>query len=207
MSQDGGFIGKHDMSDMAPGDSIVRGLKAVAAHFGKSLRQAQRWARAPGFPRLSGRRFDLLQIQAWLDERQGIPPAVSSSSHQADPRQPVLPEEQGKDFWDKQGKKFQAQMRELELRQRRGELVERREVEAMFVDRIMAVKQGLLSLPRALPPQLEHCRDAREMEELIARSVHNLLELFSRPLPEKIGGEMGAGIAMNPGLEVAEGGG
>ena len=183
---------KDDMSVMTPGDSIVKGLKVVAAYFGKSLRQVQRWAREPNFPRLSGRRFDLHQVQAWLDAKQGIPPATRSPSHQADPRQPVLPEEQGKDFWDKQGKKFQAQMRELELRQRRGELVERKEVEQLFVARIIACKAGLLSLSRALPPQLAICQSEREMEPIIARAVRDLLLVFSRPLPENIGGDGGS---------------
>ena len=73
----------------------------------------------------------------------------------------------------------------MDLRQRRGELVERQEVEQLFISRIMAVKQGLLNLPRGLPPQLIHCKEEREMEGIIARVVRELLESFSRPLPEK----------------------
>ena len=103
-----------------------------------------------------------------------------------------------KDYWDMRGKKAQAQKRELDLRQRRGELVERREVEQLFIARIMAVKQGLLNLSRGLPPQLRQCRDEREMEGIIARAVRDLLESFSRPLPENLGGA---------GPEVAESGG
>ena len=103
-----------------------------------------------------------------------------------------------KDYWDMRGKKAQAQKRELDLRQRRGELVELKEVEQLFIARIMAVKQGLLNLSRGLPPQLRHCKDEREMEAIVARAVRDLLESFSRPLPENIAGG---------GPEVAESGG
>ena len=56
----------------------------------------------------------------------------------------------GKDHWDKKAKEWQARTRELEYRKLLGELVERREVEAQFVSRILAVKQGLLALARGL---------------------------------------------------------
>jgi hypothetical protein len=178
---------------MTPDDTIVKGLKAVALHFGKSVRQVQRWAKEPNFPKLSGRRFDLLQIQAWLDRKDGQV-ATKPAGLLGDPRQPELTLESGKDFWDGQNKKFQAQRRELDLRQRRGELVERIEVEKLFVARIMAVKQGLLILSRSMPPQLATCANEREMEPIIYRAVHNLLEAFSRPLPETLGAG-GAGNA------------
>jgi len=103
-----------------------------------------------------------------------------------------------KDYWDMRGKKAQAQERELNLRRKQRELVARAEVEQLFIARIMAVKQGLLNFSRGLPPQLIHCKEEREMEVVIARAVRDLLESFSRPLPETIGGAS---------LEVAEGGG
>jgi phage terminase Nu1 subunit (DNA packaging protein) len=179
--------------------SIVDSMEKVARHFGKSLRQVQRWA-TQGMPVLSGGRYDLLQVAAWRRlKKGGRGPAVMS-----DPRsqgQPYLVAEGDKDYWDMRAKKAQAEQRELDLRQRRGELIERQEVEQLFISRIMAVKQGLLSLSRGLPPQLIHCKEEREMEGMIARVVRDLLESFSRPLPESIGG------AENGGPEVAQGGG
>jgi phage terminase Nu1 subunit (DNA packaging protein) len=177
--------------------SIVNSMGKVAQHFGKSLRQVQRWARQ-GMPVLSGGRYDLLQVEAWRRlKKGGRGPAVMS-----DPRsqgQPYLVAEGDKDYWDMRAKKAQAEQRELDLRQRRGELVERQEVEQLFISRIMAVKQGLLSLSRGLPPQLIRCKEEREMEGIIARTARDLLESFSRPLPESIGG------AGNGGPEVAQG--
>ena len=52
---------------------IITGLPALALHFGKSLRQVQRWAADPSFPRLSGKRFDLDQVRVWLEDRRGRP--------------------------------------------------------------------------------------------------------------------------------------
>ena len=166
-------------------DSIVRGLRAVADHFGRSLRTVQRWAKE-GMPRLSGKRFDLIQVQAWLDLKDGKAPVGREAS--GDSRQPGLPAvDSGKDHWDKKAKEWQAKTRELEYRKLLGELVEIREVEQLFVDRIMAVKQGLLGLSRGLPPQLAHCRDEREMEVIINGAVRHLLEMFSRSLSESLG--------------------
>jgi phage terminase Nu1 subunit (DNA packaging protein) len=173
---------------MSQADSIVKGLKAVAEHFGKSLRQVQRWVRDPSFPRLSGRRFDLHQIQAWLDHRDGRP-AGGKALGEGHAQQPELPVQRGKDFEDARMKKARADLLELDLRQRRGELVERTEVEQLFVVRIMAVKQGLLNLARSLPPQLIHCLDERDMEEIIMQSVRTLLDDYSRTLPKHLKGE------------------
>lgn len=178
---------------MSPEDTIVKGFVALALYFDRSTRTVRRWAQAPDFPRLSGRRFDVLQVQAWLDARQGLPATPPASRRLVEGgRQPGLPEEDGgKDYWDRKAKEFQAKSREMEYRQRRGELVSRQEVDALHVARSLVVKQGLLSLARALPPQLIHCRDEREMEILISKSVRELLEEFSRPLPEQLGAVAG----------------
>jgi len=165
-------------------DTIVHGFKGLAEYFGKSERQVRRWVKA-GCPMLSGRRFDVLQVQAWLDARQGREPAPRRVN--GDPRQPPLTVQRGRDFEDARMKKARADLLELQLRKRRGELVERTEVEKLFVARVVAVTQGLEALARALPPQLIHCRDEREMEEVISQAVRQLREIYSRPLPAQIG--------------------
>jgi len=170
-----------------PGETnIVDSMDKVARHFGKSLRQVQRWAKQ-GMPILSGGRYDLMQIETWRRLKKG----GRGPAARVDPwgqGQPDLVAENDKDYWDMRGKKAQAQERELNLRRKRGELVARAEVEQLFIARIMAVKQGLLNLSRGLPPQLIHCKEEREMEGIIARAVRDLLESFSRPLPDNIGG-------------------
>ena len=164
--------------------TIVRGTQAVADHFGVKRRTVQRWAKDPTFPRFPGRRFDLVQIQIWLDLRDGRPSTPPASG--PGPRQPELTEERGKNFQDERLKRHKADLAEIEVKQRRGELVKRLEVQQLFIARIMAVKQGLLNLSRSLPPLLIHCQTEREMEILIARVVRELLEEFSRPLPQSL---------------------
>jgi phage terminase Nu1 subunit (DNA packaging protein) len=167
-------------------DTVVKGKKAVADHFGVSPRQVLNWEKA-GMPTMEGRRYDLVAIGVWRDQKKGVMPLGRPPGHPADPRQPTLPESSGKDFEDARMKRARADLLELDLKQRRGELVPRVEVQQMFVARIMAVKQGLLSLPRALPPQLMVCQNEREMEPVISKAVRDLLEAFARPLPESIG--------------------
>jgi phage terminase Nu1 subunit (DNA packaging protein) len=181
---------------MAHEDTIVRGTVQVALHFGVSRRTVQRWCKAPTFPKLSGRRFDLLQIRAWLDAKDGREPAAPAGR---DPRQPELPVSRGKDFQEERLKRAQADLKEMEVRQRRGELVELRVVEQLFVDRIMTVRQGLASLSRSLPPLLATCGNEREMEVVIADRVWKLQEEFARPLPENVGGG-----GASAGLEMAQ---
>lgn len=74
----------------------------------------------------------------------------------------------------------------MDLRQCRGELVERQEVEQLFISRIMPVKQGLLNLSRGLPPQLIHCKEEREMEAVIHQAVRAFIEPHSRPLRKEL---------------------
>lgn len=169
-------------------DSIVTGIEAVAKHFGRSPRQVRRWLR-DGAPRLSQNRFDLLQIQAWLDQRQGV--RQPAGPGYIDPRQRSLGDAapvSTKDQDEARYAKARADLKEMEAKKRLGELVELKEIEQLFVARILACKQGLLTLQRSLPPKLIHCRDEREMEIIIAGAVRELLLAFSRPLPESLGG-------------------
>lgn len=48
---------------------IVRSLDEVGRHFGKCRRTAQRWARA-GMPKLTGDRYSLSQVEAWLRSKR-----------------------------------------------------------------------------------------------------------------------------------------
>jgi len=161
--------------------TVVDSMDRVAKHFGKSLRQVQRWAKK-GMPTLSGGRYDLMQIEIWRRLQKG-----GRGPEAPDSRQQTLIGEGDKDFQDMRAKRAMANLRDLEYRVRLGEVVERKEVEQLFVARISAVKQGLLALARSLPPQLTHCQNEWDMEQCILRSVRELLEDFSRPLPEKIG--------------------
>ncbi len=182
--------GNSDIKPMSPNlfdPTKVYGLEAVAKHFGVSLRQAQRWAKLPGFPKTENRWYSLVAIGMWREEQKSAPKNANDEGQDPDD-DGVLPQPGTKKFWELEDKKFQAQTRELEFRRRQGELVERQEVEQLFVARIVAVTQGLESLARALPPLLVN-KSEREMEPVIARQTRALREMFSRPLPEKFGSD------------------
>ncbi len=179
--------GKTEERSETASDSIVDSLEKVAAHFKKSLRTVQRWAYRKGMPSLSGGRYDLIQIRAWRDQQQGVRGPGRPGEQEL--RQWNLPEESGKDFWDKEGKKYQALVRQLEYRNRLGELVERAEVEALFAARAMAFKVSMLGFARVLPALLTHCANEREMETVINQVAREHLENICRPLPEKFGAQ------------------
>jgi hypothetical protein len=155
-------------------EMVVRGKAAVAEHFGVSVRQIRNWERA-GMPGRSGRSYDLVEIHRWRDQKQG-------RGGEGDSRQGFLSVGRGKDFQEERLKKAQADLKEMEVRRERGELVERREISRLFVDRVVCVKQGLVSLSRALPPLLVACTGEREMEVIISAQVRSLLENYSRAI-------------------------
>jgi phage terminase Nu1 subunit (DNA packaging protein) len=166
--------------------SRVRGVKLIAEFFEVTPRTVRNW-RGEGAPISRQGEADLAEVQRWLDRRRG---GVVAGG---DGRQRYLEPQQGKEYEEIRLKRAQADKIEQELRVRRGELIERSEVEQLLVARIMAVKQGLQGLARALPPQLIHCQAEREMEAIIARSVRDLLEDYARPLSQGRGGPESGG--------------
>lgn len=152
----------------------VKGLQEIAKFFEVDPRTVRNW-RARGAPITKRYEADLGEVQLWRAKMKkgGGEAAV----------QGFLGPQRGKDYEETRLKKAQADKMELEVKVRRGQLIERREVERLFVERILAVKQGLLAFARSLPPQLIHCASEREMEEVIGREVRALLEAYSRPLP------------------------
>jgi len=170
---------------MASEDTIVKGTKAVATHFEVSRRTVQRWSGDPSFPKLPGRRFDLVQIQVWLDLRDGRPPAPPQRGTGL--QQPDLTVERGKDFQDERLKRAKADLAEMAVRQRRGELVEWAKVEEFNERKILDVKQRLLILAQSLPPQLVNLHE-REMVPIITRAVLDVLKGFAQPMPESLRG-------------------
>lgn len=169
-------------------DSIVVGLEAVAEHFGKSVRQVQRW-QAEGMPRLSKKRYDLLQIGEWLEKRKSVVRPGPRSGYQ-DPKQLTFMDQTGgdKDFHEQRLKRAKADEAEMKVKQLRSELLEKEKVDDYVVSIHTALKQGLLTFQRALPPQLIHCQTEREMEQIIGAACRELLTAWSRPLPEDLGG-------------------
>ena len=120
--------------------------------------------------------YDLARVQKWWV--QNIREGNLDSSN--------VDDESSKGYWDKESKKYQAGLRELELKKRRGELIEWSEVEDLFVARIGAVKAGLIAFERSMVPDLIMCRAERDMAIIIRKAVRTLLDGFARELPPAI---------------------
>lgn len=175
---------------MANGDRdgterIVTSTKEVADHFRKTVMTISRWKKQ-GMPVLGDGSYDILAIERWVMARKGlVPPPLPQGPDMEEKAAPVASvlNPESREFWDRENKKHHAGLRELELRKKKGELIERIIVEDEFLKRILEVKRGLVSLERALPPELIACRSEREMSVVIRRCVRETLLGFSRPLP------------------------
>jgi hypothetical protein len=171
------------------------GIEELAERYGKSVRTVFRWKRK-GMPTREDGRFDLSAVEAWLERKAGVgEPDVGAAvegggaDRAAGGQRGAVATRRdfdGKEFWDKEGKQWQAKLRELDFRKRVGELIEVRRVEDEFVARIQAAKLALLALERSLPPELIACRSEREMSSVIHRAVRDVLTGFSRPLPAEM---------------------
>lgn len=163
--------------------TILDDIEQVSKHFRRSVRTVYRWQKQ-GMPVLPDGRFDVAAIDAWRCVKKGMDPGLTIEA--GDGAKQDGDEQQiraGKDYWDAENKQYQAKMRALDYKARKGELIKRKKVEDEFVARVYAVKQSLLALERSLPPDLVACRSEREMSAVIHKAVRDILEGFSRPLP------------------------
>jgi phage terminase Nu1 subunit (DNA packaging protein) len=183
---------------------FLTGIEAVAKHFEVTERTVYRWQRE-GMPRLSQNRYDPLQIQEWRERRRGI--LRPAGPGYVDPKQLTFGDVgsgSGKDYHEERLKKAKADMAEMEVKTRRGELVPKQEIKNLFVARITAIKQAILTFSRGLPPQLIHCKTEREMEVILAAAAFELLAAFCRPLPAALGG---SAVDFEHVQDLAQGGG
>ena len=168
-------------------EELLIGVEAVARHFGVAERTVYRWIRE-GMPRLPANKFSPLQIQEWRERKKGILRPARTMERDSRQRDFYEAPAEGKEFHEERLKKHKADLAEMEVRQRRAELVEIRELKQLFVGRWIALKQAMLTFSRGLPPRLIHCKSEREMEVVIMRSVQELLDNFSQDLPKSLGG-------------------
>ena len=76
------------------------------------------------------------------------------------------------------------QLAELELAEKRGELIDRFEVEEQFAARVVYLRRSLESLHRELPQQLEGL-EPRQMSLIIRDRVNDLLDEYAGRAPAK----------------------
>lgn len=139
---------------------VVNTQDQVARIYGVSVRTIQHWQR-DGMPVTKDKRYDIREIQQW---RQ-----IKRSKRQ---RQKDDSEE-----WETRYRKAKAEMAEIQLLEKRGELIPRGVVEKELVQISIATKRALLSLPRVLAPQLDGL-DVREREAILRTRIAEVASQF-----------------------------
>jgi phage terminase Nu1 subunit (DNA packaging protein) len=148
------------------------------AEFGKahgvSRQMVDRWVRA-GLPVGQDGRIDRAQGQAWL--------AANTSRGRSSGS--------GETFANARARKESslADLRELELKEKRGELVSKKDAQLAFAALVTATKNHLLVLPDEIAPKVAALTDVREIRHLIDVEIRAALTELSRsPFPAEQGG-------------------
>jgi hypothetical protein len=155
-------------------DNIVRSKKAVGEHFGKTKRTIINWAKR-GMPE-SPEGYDLIEIERWAIREGLIPGKVKDDREDnGDSRK------NDRAFYETKIKRIESELKEMKLKEARGDLLKKEDIEAQNVAKIVMLKQVLLSIPRGLAPLLVGL-DAREIE---AKIMEKILESCSQFAGEK----------------------
>jgi len=88
-------------------------------------------------------------------------------------------------------RRIKREREELKLRQERGELIERTEVERMLAQRVTVLKRRLLALADQLPPQLEGL-EPRQMKAIIKQRVEDMILEYAGQRAPRRGSRKGA---------------
>lgn len=141
---------------------VVETQGDVARAFKVAVRTVQRWAK-DGMPQTPEGFYDITEIQAWrlLKENQ------------------VAASDTDKEKWDTKFRQMKALLAEMEYKKRLGELVTLEEVEEGRVQRILAVKKALLSLPRRVAPQVAGL-DVRSAQSVLEKRIHEIIDNFAK---------------------------
>lgn len=140
----------------------ARTQKEVAEFFGKSAATVALWARE-GMPGRRGE-WDLSAIQRWLEGRR-----EETKSEGEGPRSPEL---ERKRKWD-------ADRAEMEVREKRGELISRPEAERIWAARILAMKRQIRTQGKRLAASLEGL-DLAERLQVLETDNDKMLAEFAR---------------------------
>lgn len=120
------------------------------------------WHRRDGAPRNSDRTYNLSELISWR-ERQIRAASEGSSKENNEARL----------------KKFQADLKEIDLKKAIGELLRREEVERGRIARVMEVRKKLQAMPKALAGKAAN-RPPVEVQAIIEAAVRSIIEDFAR---------------------------
>jgi len=137
-----------------------------------SRKMVREWERA-GMPRNDDRTYSLFRVLPWLRRRWVVDDGTDGQEKAAN--SPEL------ERW----RKARADMAELELSQRLGEVVLRSLVEEQWGRLLTAVKQNLLGIPNRLAAELALVNEPAEAQALVDDAIRQALEdLVNQYKPE-----------------------
>jgi phage terminase Nu1 subunit (DNA packaging protein) len=140
---------------------IVRTQREVAKALKISNRTIESWV-ANGMPKTEEGDYDLIEIKAWRDSRNEKKPTSSE-----------------KEKSDIEYRKLRNELIKIELKKRRGELIEKDKVIERWLERIKIFKKALLFIPRSCAPLVAGL-EAREAEHILKNCVTDILKELSR---------------------------
>lgn len=145
--------------DPAKDVAIARTQAELGAALDATARTVRNWI-AEGMPIRDDGTFDIEAVRTWRLDRDSRRKSKEKEQYEV--------------------KILQERLREYELKRKvqEGLLISLEEVERGRVARILAVKQDLLAMPRAMAKVLEHL-DARQIEVLLKDKIHHAIRKFS----------------------------
>ncbi len=141
---------------------VVQTYQEVAKVLEVSIKTVQRWKKE-GMPVTKDGYYDLEQVKEWQIKR------IEESKKY---------DKESKAYWDQKLLRGKVEKIEFEIKQMRGELVPKEDVEQERVARIMAVKRAFLALPTALAPTLA-MKDPREIQKTLYESIGEIIDDFA----------------------------
>lgn len=147
-------------SPLPPG--CVRTQEEVAKALHVSVRSVQHWVR-DGMPRGPEGYYDLIDIQTWRATKN---------------RKDKNSDEEDKIKWEVRHREYRARLTELELKKAYGLVLNKEEVEAGRVARILTVKRALLLLGKTVAPVIVGM-EPREIQAYIDERVKEIIRQFA----------------------------
>ena len=161
--------------------TVAELARALAAH----VRTVRRW-KARGMPVLPDGGYDVEAVRAWSEQHRSAaarrgPPADDAEERRelrraSEPSttEPATP--RGIEI----NRMLRAKLLALQVREREEQLIDRRVVEQLLVDRITEFQRMLAQLARRLAPQLAGQTDVRAIAKLLAQAHREALAVYKR---------------------------
>ena len=128
-----------------------------------------RWQAKPDFPQKTKRGYHVQTFRKWREGFQENRAAAAAA----------VPESARKRLLRAQAdeRESKAALAKLQLQVERGEFLRRDEIQKRDEERIHAIKRGLLSIERTLPPRLVGLQE-KEMSAVLRKFSRDLVERF-----------------------------